>query len=67
MRNGLFEYGDQVVINETDEKGTVNINQTEEGSMVEVELQSGEVRMFSEDELAFDEDYAPQPPADDTL
>jgi len=59
MKNGLFEYGDQVVITLTDEKGTVNSNQLNDGDLVEVELQSGEVKEFSEDDLEFDEDYQP--------
>jgi hypothetical protein len=59
MKNGLFEYGDQVVISLTDEKGTVNSNQLNDGDLVEVELQSGEVKEFSEDDLEFDEDYQP--------
>lgn len=59
MKNGLFEYGDQVIINLTDEKGTVNTNQLNDGDMVEVELESGEVKQFNEDDLAFDEDYQP--------
>ncbi|UEG54678.1 hypothetical protein LLH06_06850 [Mucilaginibacter daejeonensis] len=59
MKNGLFEYGDQVVINATDEKGTVNSNQLKDGEPVEVELTSGEVKQYNEDELAFDEDYQP--------
>jgi hypothetical protein len=59
MKNGLFEYGDQVVINATDEKGTVNTNQLNDGDPVEVELESGEVKQYNEDELAFDEDYQP--------
>lgn len=60
MRNGLFEYGDQVIISLTDEKGIVNIDQEKDGDMVEVALQSGEVKQYNEDELAFDEDYAPE-------
>lgn len=59
MKNGLFEYGDQVVVSLTDEKGTVNTNQLKDGDMVEVELASGEVKQFNEDDLAFDEDYQP--------
>ncbi|CAM3679392.1 hypothetical protein MUGA111182_02780 [Mucilaginibacter galii] len=59
MKNGLFEYGDQVIISLTDEKGTVNTNQLNDGDPVEVELQSGEVKQFNEDDLAFDEDYQP--------
>ncbi len=59
MKNGLFEYGDQVVITSTDEKGTVNINQVNDGDPVEVELESGEVKQFAEDELEFDEDFQP--------
>lgn len=59
MKNGLFEYGDRVVIDATDENGTVNINQVKDGDPVEVALDSGEVKMFNEDDLAFDEDYQP--------
>ena len=59
MKNGLFEYGDQVLIGLTDQKGTVNINQLKEGDPVEVELASGEVKQFNEDDLEFDEDYQP--------
>jgi len=59
MKNGLFEYGDQVVINTTDEKGTVNSNQLKDGDPVEVELTSGEVKQYNEDDLAFEEDYQP--------
>lgn len=59
MKNGLFEYGDQVLITSTDEKGTVNINQVNDGDPVEVELESGEVKQFAEDELEFDEDFKP--------
>jgi len=59
MKNGLFEYGDQVIISLTDQKGTVNINQLKEGDPVEVELASGEVKQFNEDDLEFDEDYQP--------
>jgi hypothetical protein len=59
MKNGLFQYGDQVVINLTDEKGTVNTDQFKDGDLVEVELESGEVKQFNEDDLAFDEDYQP--------
>ena len=59
MKNGLFEYGDQVIISLTDEKGTVNTNQLADGAPVEVELASGEVKQFNEDDLAFDEDYQP--------
>ena len=59
MKNGLFEYGDQVIISLTDEKGTVNINQVTDGAPVEVQLASGEVKQFNEDDLAFDEDYQP--------
>ncbi|WP_345951054.1 MULTISPECIES: hypothetical protein [unclassified Mucilaginibacter] len=59
MKNGLFEYGDEVVITATDEKGTVNINQLKDGDPVEVALASGEVKQFNEDELDFDEDYQP--------
>lgn len=59
MKNGLFEYGDQVVISLTDEKGTVNTNQLKDGDPVEVELESGEVKQYNEDDLAYDEDYQP--------
>ena len=59
MKNGLFEYGDQVIISLTDQKGTVNINQLKEGDPVEVELASGEVKQFNEEDLEFDEDYQP--------
>ena len=59
MKNGLFEYGDQVVISLTDEKGTVNTNQLNDGDLVEVELQSDEVKQYNEDDLAYDEDYQP--------
>ncbi len=59
MKNGLFEYGDQVVITATDEKGTVNINQINDGDLVEIELVSGEIKQFNEDELEFDEDFQP--------
>ena len=59
MKNGLFEYGDQVIISLTDQKGTVNINQLKEGDPVEVELASGEVKQFNEDDLEFGEDYQP--------
>jgi len=47
MKNGLFEYGDQVVVTATDEKGTVNINQVNDGDPVEVALPSGEVKQFN--------------------
>jgi len=59
MKNGLFQYGDQVVISLTDEKGTVNTDQLKDGDLVEVELESGEVKQYNEDDLAFDEDYQP--------
>jgi hypothetical protein len=59
MKNGLFEYGDQVVVSATDEKGTVNINQVKDGDPVEVELETGEVKQFNEDDLEFDEDFQP--------
>jgi hypothetical protein len=59
MKNGLFEYGDQVIISSTDEKGIVNINQLHDGDMVEVAIESGEVKQYSEDDLAYDEDYQP--------
>ena len=59
MKNALFEYGDQVIISLTDEKGTVNTNQLADGAPVEVELASGEVKQFNEDDLAFYEDYQP--------
>lgn len=59
MKNGLFEYGDQVVVTATDEKGTVNIDQVKDGDPVEVELPSGEVKQFNEDDLEFDEDFQP--------
>jgi hypothetical protein len=59
MKNGLFEYGDQVVVTATDEKGTVNINQVKDGDPVEVALPSGEVKQFNEDDLEFDEDFQP--------
>lgn len=59
MKNGLFEYGDQVVISLTDEKGIVNSNQLKDGAPVEVELESGEVKQYNEDDLAYDEDYQP--------
>jgi hypothetical protein len=59
MKNGLFEYGDQVIISGTDEKGTVNINQLKDGEPIEVELTTGEVKQFNEDDLEFDEDYQP--------
>ena len=59
MKNGLFEYGDQVVISLTDEKGTVNSNQLKDGDPVEVELESGDVKQYNEDDLAYDEDYQP--------
>jgi hypothetical protein len=59
MKNGLFEYGDQVVVTATDEKGTVNINQVNDGDPVEVALPSGEVKQFNEDDLEFDEDFQP--------
>jgi hypothetical protein len=59
MKNGLFEYGDQVIISSTDEKGTVNINQLKDGELIEVELTTGEVKQFNEDDLEFDEDYQP--------
>ncbi|QJD94454.1 hypothetical protein HH214_00505 [Mucilaginibacter robiniae] len=59
MKNGLFEYGDRVVIDATDEKGTVNTNQLKDGDLVEVELESGEVKQFNEDDLAYDEDFQP--------
>ena len=59
MKNGRFEYGDQVTISTTDEKGTVNTDQLNDGDLVEVELESGEVKQFNEDDLEFDEDYQP--------
>jgi hypothetical protein len=59
MKNGRFEYGDQVIISSTDEKGTVNTDQLNDGDPVEVELESGEVKQYSEDDLEFDEDYQP--------
>jgi hypothetical protein len=59
MKNGRFEYGDQVIISSTDEKGTVNTDQLNDGDPVEVELESGEVKQYNEDDLEFDEDYQP--------
>ncbi|MBS7563631.1 hypothetical protein KHS38_04370 [Mucilaginibacter sp. Bleaf8] len=60
MRNGLFEYGDRVIISSTDERGTVNIDQMKDGDPVEVALEgSGAVNQYSEDDLEFDEDYRP--------
>lgn len=60
MRNGLFEYGDRVVISQTNEKGTVNIDQMKDGDPVEVALDgTGAVNQYSEDDLEFDEDYQP--------
>lgn len=59
MKNGRFEYGDQVVISTTNEKGTVNTDQLNDGDLVEIELESGEVKQFNEDALEFDEDYQP--------
>lgn len=59
MKNGLFQYGDRVVIDATDEKGIVNTDQLKDGDPVEVELESGEVKQYNEDDLAFDEDFQP--------
>ncbi len=59
MKNGLFEYGDRVVIGATDEKGTVNSAQINDGDPVEVELDSGAVNQYNEDDLEFDEDFQP--------
>lgn len=60
MKNGLFEYGDRVVISATDEKGTVNSAQINNGDPVEVELDAtGAVNQYNEDDLEFDEDFRP--------
>ncbi len=59
MKNGLFEYGDKVVISSTDEKGIVNSAQENDGDLVEVELESGAVNKYDEDDLEFDEDFQP--------
>jgi hypothetical protein len=59
MRDGLFEYGDRVVIAATDEKGVVNIDQLNEADKVEVQLESGAVNQYDADELEYDLDYQP--------
>ncbi|WP_462264794.1 hypothetical protein [Mucilaginibacter sp.] len=59
MINGLFEYGDRVIISGTDEKGTINAAQVNNGDTVEVELDNGKVNQYNEDELEYDEDFRP--------
>ena len=56
MRDGLFEYGDAVVIAATDEKGIVNIDQVNEDDAIEVKLNSGEIAQY---DLEFDLDFRP--------
>ncbi|WDF56893.1 hypothetical protein [Mucilaginibacter sp. KACC 22063] len=59
MKNGLFEYGDQVTISATDEKGIVNTQQLNEEDAVEVKLNSGEIKQYDADDLEFDLDFQP--------
>ncbi|MCJ8210084.1 hypothetical protein MUY27_10220 [Mucilaginibacter sp. RS28] len=59
MKNGLFEYGDAVIITATDEKGIVNAQQFNDDDAVEVKLQSGVIQQFNTDDLEFDLDYQP--------
>ena len=59
MINGLFEYGDAVVVSATDEKGIVNTQQLKDNDPVEVKLESGEIKSFMPDDLEFDLDYQP--------
>ncbi len=59
MKNGLFEYGDAVVIAATDEKGIVNIQQMNEDDAVEVKLESGEINKYNTDDLEYDLDFQP--------
>jgi|GEM_PF-2565705 hypothetical protein len=59
MINGLFEYGDAVVVAATNEKGIVNTQQLKENDPVEVKLDSGVIKPFMPDDLEFDLDYQP--------
>lgn len=59
MKNGLFEYGDAVIIAATDEKGIVNIQQMNENDAVEVKLESGEINQYNTDDLEYDLDFQP--------
>ncbi|QQL48425.1 hypothetical protein [Mucilaginibacter ginkgonis] len=59
MRDGLFEYGDAVIVTATDEKGIVNINQVSEDDAIEVKLNSGEINQYHQDDLEFDLDFRP--------
>jgi hypothetical protein len=59
MKDGLFEYGDAVVIAATNEKGIVNIQQMDEEDLVEVKLESGLITQYDADDLEFDLDYQP--------
>lgn len=59
MKNGLFEYGDAVIVAATNEKGIINIQQLNEDDPVEVKLESGLIREYNPDDLEFDLDFQP--------
>lgn len=59
MKNGLFEYGDQVVVAATNEKGIVNTQQMNDDDPVEVKLDSGLILQYDADDLEFDLDFQP--------
>ncbi|NCD69675.1 hypothetical protein [Mucilaginibacter agri] len=59
MKDGLFEYGDAVIIAGTNEKGIVNIQQMNEDDAVEIKLDSGNISQYDADDLEFDLDYQP--------
>lgn len=59
MKNGLFEYGDQVIIAATNEKGIINIQQLNEDDAVEVKLDSGVIQQYDSDDLEYDLDFQP--------
>ena len=59
MINGLFEYGDAVVISATNEKGIVNTQQLNDNDLVEVKLESGVINQYNADDLEFDLDFRP--------
>jgi len=59
MKDGLFEYGDAVIIASTNEKGIVNIQQMDEEDLIEVKLESGLITQYDADDLEFDLDYQP--------
>lgn len=59
MKNGLFEYGDAVIIAATDEKGIVNTQQMNDDDPVEVKLESGTIAQYDADDLEFDLDFQP--------